>query len=247
MIKFRGEKTFRFILKSRDPVSYLFFMTTHLNKMGIKVVGVQVYTDTSDKPFYLDNDNMVLDSSAQDGTGTFQMFERDIIGIVSGDVSFDCYIFINSIVKAYQIQRVDYLLSSQLWSSVVNSNLTDFELICGGKSYPVHKFVLAARSPVFSAILGSGIRLLKTPYVEAACMEQFLKFIYYGELEGAAQNGQLIKLAETYQIKTLIELCQIASHDIIRGELAAMASELKWTEKPSVQIKYTDNSFLFTT
>lgn len=111
-------------------------------------------------------------------------------------------------------------------------------MITGGKTFPVTKFVLAARSPVFSALVNKGTRQLKLPFVEAACLEQFLKFIYTGELEGPARSDQLMKLAKTYKITTLIELCRVASHDIPLGELAATASGLQWTKEPSVQIKY---------
>lgn len=237
MILFRGEKSFRFILKNRDPAPHLFLIATNLNKMGNKVVDAHLICENDGQPaFFVDSGEMELRS--QDGAGSFQMFEKDISGILSGDASFDCHIYIKSIVEAYQIQQIDYHLSNQLWSTYTNQDSTDFDLITGGKSYPVHKFVLAARSPVFSALFDEGARQLKIPFVDATYLEQFLKFVYTGELEGPASSDQLMKLANTYKITTLIELCRAASHDIPLGELATVASGLRWTHKPSVQIKY---------
>jgi len=238
MIHFGGEKSFRFILKNRDSVPHLFLLATNLNKMGNKVVDAHLFCDNNGQPFFVDDGGMELKTSSQDGTGSFQMFETVINGIVSGDVSFDCHIYIKSIVEVYKIQLIDNHLSNQLWSTVVNQDSTDFNLITRGKTFPVHKFVLAARSPVFSALFDNGTLQLKLPFVNAACLEQFLKFIYTGELEGPVISDQLMKLAKTYKITTLIELCRAASHDIPLGELATMASGLQWTKKPSVQIKY---------
>lgn len=120
MIRFRGEKSFRFILKNHDPTPRLFLMATNLNKMGNKVVDAHLFCDSNGQPFYVDNDGMELITSSQDGSGSFQMFETVINGIVSGDVSFDCHIYIKSIVEVYKIQLIDYHLSNQLWSTVAN-------------------------------------------------------------------------------------------------------------------------------
>lgn len=58
-------------------------------------------------------------------------------------------------------------------------------------------------------------------------MEPFLKFIYTGELERAIINCDDLKyLAETYQIKSLEDLCDAASHDIDATKMAFCASIL---------------------
>ncbi len=53
-------------------------------------------------------------------------------------------------------------------------------------------------------------------------MEQFLKFVYTGELEGSV-GKELMTLATTYKIKTLEELCDTASHGIEEALMASLA------------------------
>jgi len=99
-------------------------------------------------------------------------------------------------------------------------NETDFKLqITGGKSFPVHKFVLAARSPVFAAQFNAQQteeefkQVIIDLDVDETCMNQFLKFIYTGELDGPV-TSQLVQLATHYQIETLEKICQAAAPDI---------------------------------
>jgi speckle-type POZ protein len=46
--------------------------------------------------------------------------------------------------------------------------------------------------------------------VEPSTVEQFLHFIYTGEPMSSLANEHLLKLAYKYQLKTLINLCQVA-------------------------------------
>lgn len=46
--------------------------------------------------------------------------------------------------------------------------------------------------------------------VGEACMNQFLKFIYNGELDGPV-TSQLVQLASHYQIETLEKICEGAA------------------------------------
>jgi len=71
-------------------------------------------------------------------------------GIVTGNRTFRFHIYIQGIVEDYRIQRMDFAMRDQL---SLNRFGTDFEIIAaGGKRFPVHKFILAARSPVFEAL-----------------------------------------------------------------------------------------------
>ncbi len=53
------------------------------------------------------------------------------------------------IIENFQVQQIDSSLSAQLISLLKKE--TDFELVFGGMTIFVHKFILAARSPVFAA------------------------------------------------------------------------------------------------
>jgi hypothetical protein len=46
--------------------------------------------------------------------------------------------------------------------------------------------------------------------VNPSTMEQFLHFIYTGEFTSTLDNEELLKLAEYYQLTTLIRLCKTA-------------------------------------
>ena len=70
---------------------------------------------------------------------------------------------------------------------------------------------------------------MKTTFEDdESCFEQFLKFIYTGELEGAVSH-QLKGLAETYDIETLQLLCQntLLPGDNLDEDLAELALLLK--------------------
>jgi len=150
---------------------------------------------------------------------------------------------ITSITQSYQIQRFDGLIGEQLWSSAVNQTGTDFELIAEGKRFPVHKFILAARSPIFAAIFSNYYRNARADYkdskrrtnlVDATIMKQFLKFLYTGELEGGT-SAQLLELATTYDIETLKSLCEEKSSSSI-SEIPSLAMLLKTENTTVVEI-----------
>lgn len=144
----------------------------------------------------------------------------------------DCCYFFNihftGITENYHFQEKDGLLNEQLWSSISNQLGADFEFIAGGKRFPVHKFIVAARSHVFAAQLNTGEQPnVKELDVSAAAMEQFLKFVYTGELDGTVNEPGVRQLAATYQIKTLEDICKFASNDIDEDEMAGFAIQLK--------------------
>ena len=75
----------------------------------------------------------------EDDEGSIQLYtDVALDDIVTGSRKFTFNIYLEGIVKSYQIQRWDYLCK-QLWS---NRFGTDFEFIAEGKRFPVHKFVL---------------------------------------------------------------------------------------------------------
>lgn len=212
MIKFRGEKLFRVGLKNKPRSSTLLFMTFNLRKMGFDIAGV-TYSSSQDD----DEENGQTIMTLQKESSSYkpcsiQLFTKQLSKMVStGAHSFSFQLQITSIIQDYHIQRLDGLMGQQLWSSAVNQTGTDFELIAEGKRFPVHKFILAARSPIFAAQFARGTCSLisdeegnkskrRTNFVDATIMEQFLKFIYTGELEGGT-SAQLLELATTYEIQ----------------------------------------------
>ncbi len=113
------------------------------------------------------------------------------------------------------LRQKDSLLNEQLWLSAQNEIGTDLNITDGKTIFPVHKFILSARSPVFANQFNNEKKEETYLDVEADCMEQFLKFVYTGKLEGIITTPKKLKeLASTYQIKTLERICEAASKEM---------------------------------
>ncbi len=208
VIKFGREDCFRAELKrEQDPYSRLklYFVISNLNKQGIRVNRVTFYCGPRASKV---NSMTLVGDSDKDHSSVFTspfLFPKNCLK----NLTF--YVYIDSIVGDYHLQKVDSLLAEQLWSSAVNREGTDLELKVQNTSFPVHKCILASRSPVFAAELNNNHSSLQIEAVDPNCMEQFLKFIYTGILEGpysSSSSSQLLHLAQTYQIKTLKSLCR---------------------------------------
>ncbi len=245
MITFRKQKLFRAALKIQPSSKKLIFMAANLNKMGMKAVGMSYSSLRSILSNLSDNEEIMAEiTSKEDKNESVQLFTASYGWPITADSSFTFQIYITGTVEGYQVQQMDGLLKEQIWSSTVaNSYGTDFEITTGEKKFSVHKFILAARSPIFTSRFnnekssnpvliddeeeGSQQRNKDLDGVDSACMEQFLKFIYTGELEEPVINDGLIQLARTYQIKTLENLCQAASADIDDDQMIKVALKLK--------------------
>ena len=229
-----GEKAFRVGFKphpfSTTTPPTVLFMTSNLNKVGIKVFKV-LFCDGFTSKFK----QMDLDTRNGDVTGclqlftasfnSFRMLESVLVRQYPRRLIFE--IHFTGIVENYQFQERDCLLKNQMWSSVLNQIGTDFEFVAAGRSFPVHKYVLVARSPIFAAKFSSDTHVKKEENVSAASMEQFLKFIYSGELEEPMNDPDLLQLATDYKIKTLESLCRFASHVVNEDEIMKFAMQFR--------------------
>ena len=100
---------------------------------------------------------------------------------------------------------------------LMTGNLSDVVLKSGQNEFKAHTLILSLHSPVFAAIFSSIER--KTPIiisdVSAAAVEQFLTFIYTGEVSEVVDVKDLFILASKYKILRLKEFCE----DIIIDEI----------------------------
>jgi hypothetical protein len=117
----------------------------------------------------------------------------------------------------YSYQLSDRLAKDQLWAALKNQqNLADVELIVKDKSFPAHKAILAARSPVFADEFEkkqpgrNGPHQIQIDGVEPSTCVNFLHFIYTGEPKGTLADEDLLKLADRYGLTTLTRLCRFA-------------------------------------
>jgi len=107
-------------------------------------------------------------------------------------------------------------LSQDLESLRKNGILTDIAIISERVRFPAHKTVLAARSPVFSAMFSHADTLeshkneVEVNDVNKATMEMFLTFLYEDTLPknfNFHDYCDLLKVAHKYQVASLIEAC----------------------------------------
>jgi len=226
MIEFRGERLFRAGLKNQSAVSYpyaqasastLLFMVTDLAEMGLKVETVLYDDDISTYPSGNSMKKMDLKIRAY---GKVQLFTSTLSSYAAGNkLSYKFRVYITGVVEDYQFRQKDSLLNEQLWLSAQNEIGTDFDIIVGKKIFTVHKFILAARSPVFANQFNDEKKEENCLDVDADCMERFLKFLYTGESEGAVNNPKLKELASTYQIKILESICGAASKEMDEDQM----------------------------
>jgi len=233
MIKFRGEILFRVGVKNEESISTLLFMTFDAAKMGIDEAVATIRSRNGPARMHLYEEKE--DSTQR--SRRIQLYTYKFAGAIVGDICFNFELHIRSGALNYPVRRLDSPFGQQMWQAAVNQAGTDYELIAGGRRFFVHKFVLAARSSVFASLFATGgaqvgerrSQRLKTTFEDdESCFEQFLKFIYTGELEGAVSH-QLKGLAETYDIETLQLLCQntLLPGDNLDEDLAELALLLK--------------------
>jgi speckle-type POZ protein len=87
--------------------------------------------------------------------------------------------------------------------------LADFE----GEVLSCHKFILAARSPVFYAMLSNDMKEAKQGFADVAdfdskIMREVLRYIYSNQVEELKEiASELILAAEKYEVNGLKEIC----------------------------------------
>jgi hypothetical protein len=125
-----------------------------------------------------------------------------------------------------------------LWSASSDSqHHVDVEFAVKDQRFSAHQAILAARSPVFAAEFTKEkpgrkddegpLQIIRIDDVEPESVEQFLHFLYTGEpVLSSLANEELLKLAERYELKTLIDLCRTALTNIDVQQMMSCMSSL---------------------
>ena len=124
---------------------------------------------------------------------------------VASPKNFDFEIMLSESVENYLYQQVDTLRSTNLWSAVEKKTLTDVEFIVCGVTRAAHRFIVGARSPVFASLfedatVESVTRKIKITDIEVEVFDELLFFLYTGTLRSTANNRNLLRAAEKYQV-----------------------------------------------
>ena len=137
-IKYQEKDSFRIGLKnsSLNASPTLLFLTTNLNKIGLKATGVSFSSahDPKMKPMKCHA------GRKEDVNGAIQLFLATLQP-VGRSCSFVFTVYLSGIVEDYRIQQMDFLLSKQLMLS--GQHFSDFTLISrsGNESFSVHKWM----------------------------------------------------------------------------------------------------------
>ncbi len=237
MINFQGQKVFRVGLRNEVNSSTLLFMTFGLAKMGFEDYGWVVVTGPNNLRRWMTLEEE--EDESPERARSVQLYSAKFNDMMSGNLRFSFEIFIDAKVPNYHAERTDHLLGQQLWLAAVNQQGTDFELVAQERRFPIHKFIIAARTPRLALHIGfveaqpEGERWITLE--NASILEQFLKFIYTGELVGEVSHP-LWRLATTYQVETLINLCRegLSHEDQLTDDLARLALMLRANNENNV-------------
>jgi hypothetical protein len=126
--------------------------------------------------------------------------------------------------------------SVTLTRRLTSGNLTDFTILAGVESeasspdtilrIPVHKLILSQRSPVFRAMLQSGMTEsssgeVRMNDVDAGAVQEFVRFLYTDNCDATQHAEQLLALSHRYEVPELQRLCVDPLLDALTIENAA--------------------------
>uniref|UniRef100_A0A0P6DRW7 BTB domain-containing protein n=1 Tax=Daphnia magna TaxID=35525 RepID=A0A0P6DRW7_9CRUS len=110
----------------------------------------------------------------------------------------------------------DLLLSAHLWSVYTTKEWADVELCMSRDnvnhlSFPAHRAILSARSPVFASIFkATNEKKVDVEDMEPLLFEDFLFFLYTGTVRNTENLPDLWPVAKKYHVKTLQNISEFA-------------------------------------
>ncbi|XP_036453142.1 actin-binding protein IPP [Colossoma macropomum] len=121
----------------------------------------------------------------------------------------------------YTSERHACLLLSHINRLRLRSDFCDVRLLVGGRVFQVHRLVLAASGPYFSALFSGGMseaheEEVHIAGVEAEVFEVLLEFIYTGSIDVTVENVQeLMVAADMLQLSEVVAICG----EFLRGHM----------------------------
>merc|ERR1711936_1548745 len=119
-----------------------------------------------------------------------------------------------SLMSSLKVPEIQ--LSDNIHSLLETGNFSDMALKIGDTTIPVHKSILAARSPVFCAMFQHDLEENKQGFVtitdlELDSLKEMLKFIYTGKVEQLeTMADSLLAAADKYALDRLKVMCEEA-------------------------------------
>jgi len=126
--------------------------------------------------------------------------------------------------KNQQLEKMKASLAYDLTSFTQNETTRDFKIIIEGQEFPVHKFLLAARSPTLAEILKNNpeVENLNLVDISVEIFEIILKFLYTDEHPGDKGTNfmQLFAAAGKLKIEKLVKYAAPKIINQVDGENA---------------------------
>jgi len=171
---------------------------------------------TPEQQLYKMNENQTLDKKLLQ---LFTLPSTDLTNPLSFPFFVTFNVKLNSTIPNFTNKIIDIHWSEELWAASVNRTMTDVKLLVEEMTYAAHRSLLSARSPVFAAMFASGMTEVQTGQVriedvDSTTFKHFLKFLYTGMVDPSSMNIELFKVADRYQVETLMELCRPASQTV---------------------------------
>lgn len=157
-----------------------------------------------------------------------QVFHCDNVPWDDCDLSFVVHFV--STLNAYQTHLRDSLFSQELWASRINKERTNVEFQVGGKTFPAHRALLAARCPELAALIPAesspspSTPSVSLPDMDPIVFEDVLYFLYTGSIrhlgdsEEETYQQRLADAARMYKIGTL-SCVMLERHEVDEDEL----------------------------
>ena len=117
-----------------------------------------------------------------------------------------------SIENPNPVDRGEPTLDRTMQDLYLSDELSDLKIVCDGKEFPCHKFILSVRSDVFKTMFLSDLKAddsgtLKINDISAETMEAFLRFVYKDELFNEDITCNLLIAADKYNQRRLVNIC----------------------------------------
>ena len=113
-------------------------------------------------------------------------------------------------------KRIHRQLCDDMSNLFLDETTSDVEIICGITSFPCHRGILSARSPVFKAMLQADMEEKRKGIVDIKdfspdVIEVMLNYMYTSTVSSnAQQTAEVLKAAEQYQLDLLKNACEVS-------------------------------------
>ena len=125
--------------------------------------------------------------------------------------SFKTYIKLRLGIYDAKLTDTEPTLDETMRQLYLSDKQSDLVIRCNGTDFPIHKFILSARSEVFDQMFKANVKdddpVLEIDDMSADTLKVFLKFLYKDEIDSQDINCELFRVADKYQQRRLHNIC----------------------------------------